>query len=138
MRLSDNNIYHNIGIILLGDWQKAYVCGELDDFFALSKEGRIHHLSMSRLIDQLEARSKSNGSYTPLSYPFYQQEPQIIKGGEAGPNTSKPASNWTGNHTTSSKEKEKEGKASFCSHCKKGPHTEDECWTKASREVPSN
>ena len=70
------DICHNIGIILLGDWQKTYVWGALDDFFALSKEGKVHHLDMHKLIEKLEVHSKtSNRQYIPLSYPFYQQDP---------------------------------------------------------------
>ena len=77
------DICHDIGIILLGDWQKTYVWGVLDDFFALSKEGKVHCLDMHKLIEKLEVHSKtSNRQYIPLSYPFYQQDPQMAKGGE--------------------------------------------------------
>ena len=69
---SATDIYHDIGILLLGDWQKTFVRGALDDYFALSMEGKVHRLDMHKLIEKLEVRSKTNsGQYIPLSYPFY-------------------------------------------------------------------
>ena len=73
---SATDIYHDIGILLLGDWQKTFVRGALDDYFALSMEGKVHHLDMHKLIEKLEVHSKTNsGQYIPLYYPFYQQDP---------------------------------------------------------------
>ena len=52
--------------------------GVLDDYFALSMEGKVHCLDMHKLIEKLEVCSKTNNrQYIPLSYPFYQQDPQI-------------------------------------------------------------
>ena len=55
-----SDICHDIRIILLDDWQKTYMQGVLDDFFALSKEGKVHCLDMHKLIKKLEVRSKTN------------------------------------------------------------------------------
>ena len=57
---SVSDICHDIRIILLDDWQKTYMQGVLDDFFALSKEGKVHCLDMHKLIKKLEVRSKTN------------------------------------------------------------------------------
>ena len=86
------DICHDIGILLLGDWQKTFVRGVLDDYFALSMEGKVHHLDMHKLIEKLEVRSKiNNGQYIPLSYPFYQQDPRMAKGGEEAQKAGKQA-----------------------------------------------
>ena len=71
----------------------------LDDFFASSKEGKMNCLDMHRLIEKLEVCSKTiTGQYTPLSYPFYQQDLWVmVKGGEAAQKTGKQALDQTGN-----------------------------------------
>ena len=70
------DIYHNISVILLGDWQKTYMHGLLDDLFAIFKEDSIHYLDIHTIIEKLEVCSKTNSrQYTLLSYLFYQQDP---------------------------------------------------------------
>ena len=55
-------------------------------------EGKVHCLDMHKLIEKLEVCSKTNnGQYIPLSYPFYQQDPQIAKGGEEAQKAGKQA-----------------------------------------------
>ena len=72
---SATDICHDIGILLLSDWQKTFVRGALDDYFALSMEGKVHCLDMHKLIEKLEVCSKTNSrQYIPLYYPFYQQD----------------------------------------------------------------
>ena len=48
-------IYHDMGIVLLGDWQRGFIRSQLDDLFTRSKEGRAHVLDMPILINQLES-----------------------------------------------------------------------------------
>ena len=131
---SVNDICHDIGIILLGDWQKTYVRGVLDDFFDLSNEGKVHHLDMHKLIRKLEVRSKTNnGQYIPLSYPFYQQDPRMAKGGEEAQKAGKQAPKQPGSQTTT-KETEKDN--SLCPYCKRGHHPENDCWIKHPGKRP--
>ena len=118
-----SDICHDIGIILLGDWQKTYMRGALDDFFALSKEGKVHRLDMHKLIEKLEVRSKTNnGQYTPLSYPFYQQDPRVARGGEEAQKAGKQAPKQQGSQPAT-----KEVDDNLCPHCKRGYHQEDDC-----------
>ena len=132
---SVTDICHDIGIILLGDWQKTYVRGALDDFFALSKEGKVHRLDMHKLIEKLEVRSKTNnGQYNPLSYPFYHQEPRAIpKGGEEAQKAGKQAPKQPGSQASI---KETERDDSLCPYCRRGHHAENDCWIKHPEKRP--
>lgn len=115
-----DEIYHDIGITLLGDWQKTFVRGELDTFFATSKEKDIHQLDIDKLIDQLEVRSPSTaGIYTPLSYPIYRQDQRTV-----------PRGGGTREKTTSSQSRFP------CPHCKRGYHKEEDCWVKYPEKQP--
>lgn len=49
-------IYHDMGIVLLGDRQRGFIQTQLDDLFTRSKEGRTHVLDMPILTDQLESQ----------------------------------------------------------------------------------
>ena len=131
---SASDICHDIGILLLGDWQKTFVRGALDDYFALSMEGKVHRLDMHKLIEKLEVRSKiNNGQYIPLSYPFYQQDPRMAKGGEEAQKAGKQAPKQPGSQTTT-KETEKDN--SLCPYCKRGHHPENDCWIKHPGKRP--
>ena len=39
------------GIVLLGDWNRVYIHGELDNFFLELKKGMHHRMDMDRMID---------------------------------------------------------------------------------------
>lgn len=84
-----DDICHDIGIILLGDWQREYVRRELDALFAASEKENIHQLNMSELINRLQMRStragSTNGPYMRLSYPFYRQDSRTARRRMAGP-----------------------------------------------------
>ena len=129
---SATDICHDIGILLLSDWQKTFVRGALDDYFALSMEGKVHRLDMHKLIEKLEVRSKTNsGQYIPLSYPFYQQDPRMAKGGEEAQKAGKQAPKQPGSQPAT-----KEVDDNLCPHCKHGYHMEDDCWIKHPEKHP--
>ena len=66
-------IYHDVGIVLLGDWQRGFIRTQLDDLFAMSKDDEAPVLDMPILIDQLESRyTTPPGSYIPINYSIYQ------------------------------------------------------------------
>lgn len=70
-----SDIYHDIAIILIADWQKPYVRGQLDDFFARSRKMNVNQLDIHTLIDRLEVRSPVEmGPYKPLKYITYRQD----------------------------------------------------------------
>ena len=129
---SATDICHDIGILLLGDWQKTFVRGALDDYFALSMEGKVHCFNMHKLIEKLEVRSKTNSrQYIPLSYPFYQQDPRMAKGGEEAQKAGKQAPKQPGSQPAT-----KEVDDNLCPHCKHGYHMEDDCWIKHPEKHP--
>ena len=131
---SATDICHDIGILLLSDWQKTFVRGALDDYFALSMEGKVHCLDMHKLIEKFEVCSKTNsGQYIPLSYPFYQQDPRIAKGGEEAQKAGKQAPKQSGSQAA---DKETERDDNLCPHCKCGYHLEDDCWIKHPEKCP--
>ena len=126
------DICHDIGILLLGDWQKTFVRGALDDYFALSMEGKVHRLNMHKLIEKLEVCSKiNNRQYIPLSYPFYQQDPRMAKGGEEAQKAGKQAPKQSGSQPAT-----KEVDENLCPHYKHGYHQEDDCWIKHPEKYP--
>ncbi|ODM16173.1 hypothetical protein SI65_08607 [Aspergillus cristatus] len=51
-----SELCHDIGIILLGDFQRSFVRTQLDSLFAGSKRDRFHEMDMDNIIDQIESR----------------------------------------------------------------------------------
>lgn len=133
-------IYHDIGIILIGDWQRAYVRTRLDELFASSKAGGEHTINMGEFINNLQARTSVTkpGGYLPLYYPIYMQDAHLgpiagkpeppklntFKGG----NTPRSPSNGPNQPNQLSQPSQHEGTAEDCPHCHRGKHTEDNCW----------
>lgn len=130
-----SEICHDIGIILLGDFQRSFVRTQLDSLFAGSKRDRFHEMDMDDIIDQIESRTPpALHIYKPLSYTIYRQDPWnpnhpafgpvnrgTHKGGSSQPNSQGP--NTSGESSSPNK------RLPLCSHCKRGPHSLDDCWT---------
>lgn len=148
------DICHDIAIILIGNWQRSFVRGQLDEFFADSKNLQYTHMDMHALIDQLEARSTNKlGQYTPLAYPFYRQDPRNDpkggdskdlnnekgnppKGGKTESNNRPPQSQPSSQAQTPLSRPENRsplpmmsGGKQLCTHCRRGYHRVDDCWT---------
>lgn len=71
-----SEICHDIGIVLLGEYQRSFMRTQLDHLFIQSKKNQSHEMDMAAIIDQLESRTSSApGHYKPLSYTIYRQEP---------------------------------------------------------------
>lgn len=127
------DIYHDIGIVLLGDWQRGFVRTQLDDLFAMSKDNEAHVLDMSMLIDQLESRyTTPPGSYIPTNYSIYRQEPRLPhredsrSTGKRGSMDSRTASPRSG--TNQSAINQPTNQQPTCTHCNRGTHTLEDCW----------
>ncbi|EYE90211.1 uncharacterized protein EURHEDRAFT_511146 [Aspergillus ruber CBS 135680] len=103
-----SEICHDIGIVLLGDFQRSFIRTQLDSLFAVSKRSVYHELDMDEVIDQMESRTPpSPNTYQPISKPQ-----------NNAPNSPKiPGTPSTSRRST------------YCSHCRKGPHTPDQCWS---------
>ena len=69
--------------------------------------------------------------YIPLSYPFYQQDLQMAKGGEEAQKAGKQAPKQPGSQPVT-----KEVDKNLCLHCKHGYHQEDDCWIKHPEKHP--
>ncbi|ODM17047.1 hypothetical protein SI65_05760 [Aspergillus cristatus] len=123
-----SELCHDIGIVLLGDFQRSFVRTQLDSLFAGSKRDQFHEMDMDDIINQIESRTPpSPHTYKPLSYTIFRQDPWnpnhptsgptnrgTHKGGNSQPNS--PGPNTSGKRLP------------LCSHCKRGYHSLDDCW----------
>ncbi|OJJ84570.1 uncharacterized protein ASPGLDRAFT_125315, partial [Aspergillus glaucus CBS 516.65] len=67
-----SEICHDIGIVLLGDFQRSFICTQLDSLFAVLKRSAYHELDMDEVIDQMESRTPSSpNTYQLISYTIY-------------------------------------------------------------------
>lgn len=133
---SISEICHDIGIVLLGEYQRSFMRTQLDHLFMLSKKNQLHEMDMAAIIDQLESSTPSTpGHYKPLSYTIYRQEPwghipqpdnQPPKGGNKKSQLSTGASSDPSSPQKPSNNQSKTSK--LCSHCKRGYHKVERCW----------
>lgn len=66
-RYDASKLCHDIGIVLLGDFQHSFFfffCTQLNNLFAASKKDRLHEMDMHDIIDQIESRTPP----TPHTY----------------------------------------------------------------------
>ena len=125
-------ICHDIGILLIGDWQRPYVRTRLEELFALSKEGVTHTINMRDFINNLQARANiaKPGPYTSLYYPIYTQDAHLgpLSGkSESKTNTFKGGTPSKPQSPTSLVQRYSQ--VDDCPHCHRGRHREDDCWT---------
>lgn len=126
-----SEICHDIGIILLGDFQRSFVRTQLDSLFAGSKRDRFHEMDMADVIDQIESRTPPPPhTYRQLSYTIYRQDTwnPIHSTGPTNRGTHK-GGNTSSNTPTSGESTSSNRRLPFCSHCKRGNHSLDDCWT---------
>lgn len=133
---SISEICHDIGIVLLGEYQRSFIRTQLDHLFMLSKKNQLHEMDMAAIIDQLESRTPSApGHYKPLSYTIYRQEPWghipqpdnlPSKGGNK---KSQPITGASSDPSSPQKPSNNQSKTSkLCPHCKRGYHKIERCW----------
>lgn len=153
-------IFHDIAIILLGDWQKTFLTAQLDDLFTKSKRDEQHMFDIPDLIAQLNRRYTNPGSYQRMVYTEYRPEPRgpaLIQdnrgqGGSSASQTALPRSrdpnkstNTSSNQALNSTPNQNQPARSItpranrqtCSICHKGYHDESQCWVAHPELRPS-